>query len=508
MTIPPPKGIGLTALTTGLSWVWLALGAMPAWRTNEEYQFGWFVPPLAAYFLVRRLVETAPRERDPWFTGASITLMGLAFFLVIPLEFLRLAPLSWTAIIWGQFFATAALTIAAFYLVGGPSYATATFVPLLFLATAVPIPTAIELPVTVGLSHWIAPVVADALRLAGIPVQTTGAVLHLPNCVLGIEAACSGVRGLQGGVMIALAAGELLSLTWPRRMFLLLLAPILATLLNVARSTYLGFVGAAAGADGIDAQHDTVALVAFVVLASLLLGAAWMLRTPHKERQMIYTRGPLPLKGGLRTGWIVALLIACCGAAAANIWYATGQGAEAGSPRLELRTDSPDITADPVPHAVESLLRYDQGGYASTKLPGGASANAYHFFWSASPSNVQQLYHRPEVCMPGAGWMQQGPPQPVTVDIGGTPLTWQVIDYKREGRRVKVAWLALLNGVPLELEMTGAGSLQSQVMGDLIRHRVTSPTYEVGSVVIPDTGTGDTDETLREAIRDFFEVLP
>jgi len=504
MTAPPPKGVGLAAMTAGLGWLWLALGLMPVWRSNEEYQFGWFVPPLAAYFLIRRLADTGPKERLPALTAASLIVLVVACLLVVPLEFLRLAPLSWTVIAWGQFLVTASLTMAAFYLVGGSSYALATFVPLLFLATSVPIPTAIELPVTIGLSHWIAPVVADALRLAGIPVQTTGAVLHLPNCVLGIEAACSGVRGLQGGIMMALAAGELLSLTWPRRLFLLVLAPVLATLLNLARSIYLGFVGAASGASGIDAQHDTVALAAFLALALLLLGSAWLLKTPTGERQLFHARGPIPLGKRLRVAWGIALLVSLCGVAGANIWYLTGRDAGATTPLLALRTESPGVTRDLVPHAVEDLLRYDEGGYASATLPGGARANAYHFFWSANPSNVQQLYHRPEVCMPGAGWVQEGSPEPLTVTIGDTPLTWHVINYQRDDQRVKVAWLALLDGVPLNLAMTGGESLQSQVMDDLIRRRVTAPTYEVGSVVIPDTGADGTDAILDEAIRELF----
>jgi hypothetical protein len=41
-------------------WLWMIWACAGEWTNSEDYNYGWFVPPLALYFLWKRL-EGAPR---------------------------------------------------------------------------------------------------------------------------------------------------------------------------------------------------------------------------------------------------------------------------------------------------------------------------------------------------------------------------------------------------------------------------------------------------------------
>jgi exosortase len=76
--------------------------------------------------------------------------------------------------------------------------------PILFALIAVPIPGVLWNPIVFGLKGLVTFVNVELLNLWGIPAQQQGSVIQLPNCRVGVDEACSGIRSLQSSLMMAL----------------------------------------------------------------------------------------------------------------------------------------------------------------------------------------------------------------------------------------------------------------------------------------------------------------
>jgi len=89
--------------------------------------------------------------------------------------------------------------------------------PVLFILTAVPWPQRLELALVQGLMKGVAGAAAQVLACFGVPAMPAGNIIWLPAGSVGIDEACSGVRGLQTVLMASLFLGELLRMRILRR---------------------------------------------------------------------------------------------------------------------------------------------------------------------------------------------------------------------------------------------------------------------------------------------------
>jgi exosortase/archaeosortase family protein len=88
---------------------------------------------------------------------------------------------------------------------------------------------------------------------------------------------CSGIRSAQSLLMTALFFGELLWLTWPRRLLLVGAGFLTALVCNTARAYYLASLQFTLGAEAAHAAHDPAGHIAFAAAAAMLFGVAWLL---------------------------------------------------------------------------------------------------------------------------------------------------------------------------------------------------------------------------------------
>jgi exosortase len=246
------------------------------WRAQEEYRFGYLVVVLVA-FLVWDRWDGRPRGDTPVTTWRASGWLLVGFPLVLVAELYRHAlarsPASATALSLG----TLCFIRASILQQWGPQTLRHFRFPILFALIAVPVPGIFWNPIVLGLKGLVTFVNVELLNLLGIPAQQQGSVIQLPNCRVGVDEACSGIRSLQSSLMMALFIGDQSLRRAGLRGLLVGGAVGWAVVGNIGRSLYLSLTAHRHGTEALDAVHDTAG---WSVLAVTLVGLgamAWAL---------------------------------------------------------------------------------------------------------------------------------------------------------------------------------------------------------------------------------------
>ena len=499
----PLSGGAAWLLIPTLGWIWLAVVCSHEWAGVMNYAHGWLVLPLAVYFLFKRLSVATPSLTLPSVSGLAWAVLALGALCVLPLEIGRIAPLYWRVFPWAIFCVVAATTLADAYLSGGRRYAVAVIFPLLFLSTGIPWPTAFEYPVTTGLMNGIASFLGEILPLAGIPARREGTMIVLLNCTVGIEEACSGIRSLQSAFMIALAAGELFRVRLAGRVVLLVAGVVLALAANAGRTIALTVAGVEGGDAAMAKVHDPAGLIALLILAGGILLLARLMR--GKEPQA-FAGPPAPTHHVFLPGILAVAATGVLGVAGAHAWYFHQERASANLPHGEVLAISSAGAVErlPIPTSLQAGLKPSTGGFARIVLPDGQPANGYHLYWNDSINNAEQLYHRPDFCMPVGGWKFVGPHTAITERIGMQEVRWAALPYIKGDRRGILLWAAWIDGRPTPFSMDTGSGVQRNTLLRLILNGRRTFSYEVAAVLVPYSGSQPPLELARRVANEMF----
>jgi exosortase len=269
----------LTLAALGLVLGWWIYDLQVHWRDLVDYQYGWLVVVMSAYLVWERW-PTRPQDDQPVKGWIALTLAGIAAPFILIAELYKHAVAhslasSFSLSIGCTLFACALILSA----LGARTLRHFLF-PLLFLYVAVPLPKILWNPIVFFLQDMVASLNVGTLNLMGIPAVQQAHVIRLPNCAVGVDEACSGVRSLQSSIMAALFLGDLTlkkrSLKW-----LCFFAGIaLAVFGNYVRSVYLSLTAYRHGLEAIGTVHDmagwsillgtAVGLVLLIMLANRL----------------------------------------------------------------------------------------------------------------------------------------------------------------------------------------------------------------------------------------------
>lgn len=246
------------------------------WRAQEEYRFGFLVVALVV-FLVWDRWESRPKEDVPVSVGRASLWLVAGFPLVLLGELYRHAltrsPASATALSLG----TLCFVRASILQQWGPKTFRHFRFPIFFALVAVPIPGVFWNPIVVGLKGLVTFVNVELLNLAGIPAVQQGSVIALPNCRVGVDEACSGIRSLQSSLMMALFLGDQALRRAALRWLLVGGAVGWAVVGNIGRSLYLSLTAHRHGTAALDAVHDQAGWSVLVVTLVGLALMAWVL---------------------------------------------------------------------------------------------------------------------------------------------------------------------------------------------------------------------------------------
>lgn len=452
----PKLNVG-SLIFLGALWAWAIFALSGYWRDFEQYSYGYFVPPLAAYFVWRRLALFAsanPSQTIQTRHGlpAIAILTALA---VLPLEYVRMALPASRQTVWIISLTVIAYTLFFAWSLGGRPLARKLAFPLFFFLSACPWFSFLEKNVTLGLMEYVAAIVTEILHLCGIHAKTKGTLIEMRAGVLGIAEACSGIRSLQSGLMYALAVGELFLLATPRRFALVALTVLAGFILNLVRTFILAYQTELHGVEIIAKIHDQVGVTTSLVLPVVVWGLGKLLAGPEPEPDKNAEPPGVWVRHRVITApkLIAATAIAVAAFLPPHLWlaYQDVSVARQTKPYFIPRFDDPRNQPRKMPDDVAKELNATIGGYlyhSNPELPQGA-LNSYYLFWEPKKDNFNILWHHPERCMVGAGWKPNGPSQEIDVMLGGKAVRWLVFPFKNERGQVLQLWGAWRNGTPV-----------------------------------------------------------
>ena len=408
------------------------------WSVNDQYSYGWFVPFFAVVLFWLRW-EDAPKAREASGQRSAVSDQGtnnkrpitnnskaraiaigtaiVALLVLFPVRLFEIGNPDWRPLSWLHAICVVTITLIFLWSVGGVPWLRHFAFPVLFTLIAVPWVSPIEEPIVQGLMRVVAAAASEVVALFGIPAQLEGHLIRIPNGLVGVNEACSGVRSLQTSLMIGLLFGELKRLSISRRIVLIAIAAAIAFIGNCIRAFFLVWVAATQNVAAVNRWHDFAGygIVAAVFIGTLV--AAALLGRTKKEVSL----------------WLGFQL----GRAYSSERAAYGSEREQPPARRGLRSDGrSEITARwevqwpqdasnfheiKIDDEERRILRFDRGRAAAWTLPAINSTDAssptvrpltctlFFFRWnSGKNSALLASLHRPDVCLPAIGWNQSG----------------------------------------------------------------------------------------------------
>src|SRR5438105_14293777 len=272
------------SIRTAAAWIFFALLWFGLWRelssewsVNDQYSYGWFVPFFAVVlfwlrFEDRPKPDTGKRKAE---RKIAIVLAIIALLLLFPLRLFEIGNPDWRPLSWLHAISVVAITLICLWSIGGAAWLKHFAFPVAFTLIAVPWVTPIEQPIVQGLMRVVAAIASEAVTLFGIPAHFQGNLIRIPDGVVGVNEACSGVRSLQTSLMIGLLFGELKRLSILHRLVLIAGAVAIAFIGNVLRAFFLVWIAATQNVAAANRWHDFAGygIVVLVFIGSLALAA-------------------------------------------------------------------------------------------------------------------------------------------------------------------------------------------------------------------------------------------
>ncbi len=372
---------------------------------------------------------------------------GFAAVLLALVWFVHEAVPDWSVVNW-----VFAITVV-FYLYSlvasrwGGSTARYFVFPIAFVLCAVPWPQRLELILVQGLMKEVARATVEIVAWFNVPALATGNVILIPNGVVRIDEACSGVRSLQSMLMMSLFFGELLRLKMSRRLGLIFLGLIFALFFNLARTVTLVWIASANGLRAAERWHDPAGLSVLCLSVSLL----WLVAQPfargtaHIEKNGGLARlEPFPI--GLIaafSGWFLFFIVGT------EIWYRRGEAGLAPARQLSIvwPTDVSGFSKILIPDSTRRVLLCDDAKCAFWRDQSGIGWSFYSLIWNSGRTSTQSArIHRPENCLQGSGAILKAELDNTPVAVGGTLLAFRTYLFELNGLPLHVFYLIWEDG--------------------------------------------------------------
>ncbi len=406
-------------------WLWLFYHLHDEWTLNPQYFYGWAVPFLATFLFYLRWIDR-PASLD---SKNIASLQIFLLLLLLPLRLVEEANPDWRAVSWTLGLAAVAYSLVAFTQIGGKSWARHFAFPVCFTLVAIPWPVQFENLVIQGLTRAVAFAAVEIAGWLDIGALQIGNIIELPTGFVGVSEACSGVKTLQAAIMVALALGELFSLTMARRFLLLVAGCAWVFFCNVLRASTLVFIAARQGTGALEHWHDLIGSLVLVVGMAGLLAIAWILKSEHPHRRPTTRTVPgMPEGGYLSLAWIVVVF------GATEIWYRSHEKHLLELPAWEARRPN-ESKPQEIPDATRTILHYNRAQSAAWEEPPGIRWWIFFARWEPQRAALQLVRsHSPEICLPAVGRIFRAEREPVTIETRALPLRFRVYEFEQNGQ--------------------------------------------------------------------------
>ena len=409
------------------------------WSINEQYNYGWAVPFLAAFLFYQRWPSR------PIAAPARSSLLGVASWailvLLLTVRLVEEANPDWR-LLSGVF----ALAVVGYWLLalaraGGGAWARHFAFPVCFALVSVPWLVQVENAVVQGLTRAVAYAAVEIAGWIAIGAYQLGNVIQLHNGFVGVDEACSGVKTLQAAIMVALFFGELLRLSAGRRVLLVVLGCGWVFACNVGRATTLVVLAASRGLHSLKEWHDTIGTAVLLLGMLGLMAIAWLLKPREEAADRVDASSaataspgpatPRPFELAAAMAWLLVVF------AVTELWYRAHEQRLIVRPAWHARWPD-ELTAVreiPIPDETRAILRYNEASSAAWEGPRGAVWWAFFARWEPQQTALQLVRsHSPEICLPAAGRNFLRELEPVVLQTEATPLRFRVYEFEQGGR--------------------------------------------------------------------------
>ena len=268
----PIKTQSLTIAAMGGAWLLTILQIQKQWQLNPQYAYGWLTIPLAIFLLWRGSNQNClPQNPKPKYQNLLHCVSIFCVLSYLPLWLIQESSPDWRLLNWLIFLPAVTLTCIWFYNTGGIEDLKSLIFPLLFIATSIPWLLSWDLKIATYLQQKVTHFVLDTILISGKYAEIEGTLIRLSKCTVGVDEACSGIRGLQSSFVVALFLGQYLHLTLLIRAILLFASLIFAFLLNLFRAAFLAHLSASKGTDMASRWHDPIGILESAGTLVLLL---------------------------------------------------------------------------------------------------------------------------------------------------------------------------------------------------------------------------------------------
>ncbi|MCW1887305.1 exosortase/archaeosortase family protein [Luteolibacter flavescens] len=269
------------------AWLQLYVACTYGWLHGDYYAYGWYVPPLAAFFCFRLRHLWWNARPKPLPVSLVVPGLVLLFAALTVLRVINRVDPRWTLPLWIQASVVIGLTFFALHRIGG-KVIVSRFVPIVvFAASAIPLPSEVERLVVSNLTDSVIFTSVRLLEWSGQPVQAIGDQIGRMGDVVRVTEGCSGIKSAQSFLMAALFFGEWMTLRLGGRLLMVAAGIVIAWTLNVLRASSLAWIRFEHGSDAFDRAHDLAGLAAFVAGSSILLIISRFLDSGKQGRRLV-----------------------------------------------------------------------------------------------------------------------------------------------------------------------------------------------------------------------------
>jgi exosortase len=251
-----------------------------AWNVEPDYSHGYFVVPLAVYFLWLRR-EGMPKPQGPAWTGLVLVAAALAVDIMGSLYFLE--PLNgWSMPIW---------LAGVCWLWGGRKFCAWSLPAIVFLLFMVPLPTRVEGMFRQPLQRVATEASCWTLQCLGMPALAEGNVIAIDDTELEVAQACSGLRIFVSIVALAYAYAVIVRRPWWIKALIFASALPIAITANAIRVIIVAMANPHVSSQaGQHLVHDLAGWFVIPLAAALMGGFIWYLGRLFVEVRLMTRR--------------------------------------------------------------------------------------------------------------------------------------------------------------------------------------------------------------------------
>ncbi len=432
------------AAAIAVLWLPWVLHVSLEWRFNPQYGYAWSVPILAAYlawenqYRASNLLKAVNKHQTPnWW----LVVAGGCYLVIGLTRVLSIANPDWRLPGWILGLAAAAGTLSLLAYAYRPGIIRQFLFPILFMLVATPWPYALEHSIVLQVRELLTLSTVELASWCGVPARAVGNLIITAEGVIGVDEACSGIRSLQGSLMMALFLGAFFKLQWLWRVLLVVICVILSLVLNLLRSLILLLIADTQGLEAADYSHDPAGWTIFTILSLILLATAYWLPKSKADEQAAASGEWQSGSPGMEVP-VAAVVAGLLALLVPSAWFA----AQAPDPQdaaahrvLNWPREAIDFEFSEPDEEVRRQLRYDWASQARWVGRDGSTWMLVDIHWDGGKaSSFLALAHGPEVCLPAAGFELDSGPEQFAVSTATETVIFSHYRYRRKDETLDV----------------------------------------------------------------------